>query len=100
MSMDDNVPFGMATDNWPGLAKLSEECGELVQVLAKLMQTGGDRQHWDGDLVPRLVEEIGDVQAAIWFFTEHNPQLEYGAILSRTNVKHALFNRWRNGLSG
>jgi len=31
---------------WPGLAKLNEESGELVQVIGKLMMTHGERAHW------------------------------------------------------
>jgi hypothetical protein len=34
-------PFAIGSDAWPGTSKLLEEQGELVQVLGKLMATGG-----------------------------------------------------------
>jgi NTP pyrophosphatase (non-canonical NTP hydrolase) len=54
---------------WPGASRLLEESGELNQVLGKLIGAGGVVEHWDGsNLRDRLIEELGDVAAAVEFF--------------------------------
>lgn len=54
-----------------GLAKLIEECGELIQEAAKAegMNLDIDKPHWDGKgpLRERMENEMGDVIAAINF---------------------------------
>lgn len=55
-----------------GLNKLTEECGELLQVIGKILSYGV-REHPDSDprlLLQRLKEEAADVKAAIDFVTE------------------------------
>lgn len=71
---NDNQPYGIGSDIWPGLAKLMEEMGELQQVLGKIMACEGkDAIYWDGSsLVPQLIEEMGDVRASLIFFCEAN----------------------------
>jgi len=70
---DPAGPYEIGSDRWPGLAKLAEEAGELIQVLAKLVGASGRERYYDGtDLRERLVEECGDLTAAIAFFTETN----------------------------
>ena len=75
-------PYEIGSSTWPGLAKLTEEAGELVQVLAKLVGASGRETYYDGtDLRARLIEECGDLTAAIAFFTEANglgPAVEAG----------------------
>ena len=65
--------FGFGAAKWPGLAKVAEECGELLQVIGKLMATDGDKlEHWDGtNLRQRLIEEAADVAAAVRFVYEN-----------------------------
>lgn len=93
-------PFGIGSDLWPGASKLIEECGELVQVLGKLIATGGDTAHWDGsDLGDRLVEEIGDVLAAANFFAWVN-RLPQDQISVREHRKRHLFMFWQQEQSG
>lgn len=66
-------PYSIGSDLWPGLSKLVEECGEVVQVVGKLIATGGDASHWDGtDLRERLTEELADLMAAVVFVSEAN----------------------------
>ena len=48
------------------------ECGEVVQVIGKLMMTHGDPVHWTGNLRAQLLDEVADVEAAIVFFNRHN----------------------------
>lgn len=88
--------FAIGSPVWPGLSKLDEEAGEVVQVIGKLMGTGGLTQHWDGsDLRQRLVEEIGDVMAACEFVAQTN-DLETEVEIRRRD-KLALFYRWHRG---
>jgi NTP pyrophosphatase (non-canonical NTP hydrolase) len=80
---------------WPGTSKLLEEQGELIQVLGKLMGSAGDPKHWSGDLRKMLVEEIGDVYAALEFFIHHNlTDAESIAISQRLREKNAVFENW------
>lgn len=68
VSKADLNMFAFGDKEWPGLAKLNEESGELVQVIGKLMMMHGAAKHWDGsDLRARLVEEVSDVAAALSF---------------------------------
>jgi hypothetical protein len=65
--------FSIGSKVWPGASKVIEEIGELMQVLGKLIAVAGDTKHWDGDLRPRLVEEMGDLTAALMFFHNREP---------------------------
>ena len=64
------------------------------QVLGKLIATGGDTKHWDGDLRKRLIEEIGDVTAALVFFQKNLTLDEVGRVIERAERKFDLFNEW------
>jgi hypothetical protein len=93
-SSGGNFSIGGAV--WPGVSKVIEEMGELQQVLGKLIATGGDIKHWDGfDLRTRLIEEIGDLYAALSFFMRHNLTPEDRLkIAERAQQKAALFEQW------
>lgn len=85
-------PLAIGSDTWPGLAKLAEECGELLQVIGKLIAYP-DSPHPDGsDLVVRLGEEIGDVLGAAAFVLEANDMPE--GITSRSRTKLMRFRAW------
>ena len=93
--MTGDGSFAIGSRVWPGTSKVLEEMGELTQVLGKLIATGGDRQHWDGDLMPRLIEELGDLVAALTFFGLHNLSDEnQDTVLERSEVKFELFEKW------
>jgi NTP pyrophosphatase (non-canonical NTP hydrolase) len=93
-----NGPFAFHTDIWPGVAKLMEECGETVQVLAKLVMIGGGRDHFDGtDLYVRIEEELADLQAAIsfvLFYNGENGNLDLERMIERISAKRDLFMKW------
>ena len=93
--MDDPPagPYEIGSDVWPGLAKLAEEAGELIQVLAKVVGVSGRGVYYDGtDLRARLVEECGDLIAAVTFFTAAN---DLGpAVDARVQEKLAIFQQW------
>lgn len=87
--------FSIGGEVWPGTSKLLEEAGEVQQVLGKLIGKRGAVDHWDGtNLSVRLHEEIGDLQAAITFFTEAN-HLDQDLIQARAATKLALFREWQ-----
>lgn len=83
-------------DLWRGIHKLTEEMGELLQVIGKA-NVFPDGNHPDGGppLRQRFEEELDDVQAAIIYFRRRN-SLEH--VEGRVADKLAKFNKW--GLSG
>jgi len=86
--------FAIGSPVWPGLSKLAEEAGETLQVIGKLMGTGGDVAHWDGsNLRERLVEEIADLLAACAFVISEN-DLDDEAIRERSSKKLQQFLIW------
>lgn len=88
-------PYAIGSDRWPGTSRVLEESGELTQVLGKLMATGGDADHWSGDLRKKLVEEIGDLSAALAFFRERNLTVnEQDDVDVQMGLKLRLFRKW------
>lgn len=86
--------FHIGADEWPGISKLVEECGEVLQVCGKLIANEGKLEHWDGtNLRARLVEELADLIAAIRFVEQH---AGYGPSLIEDRARHklALFEKW------
>lgn len=87
-------PYSIGGTPYPGLSKLIEEAGEVIQVAGKLIATGGASEHWDGsDLRARLQEEIADVMAACRFVIDWNG-LDHEAIEDRMDDKQRLFDKW------
>jgi NTP pyrophosphatase (non-canonical NTP hydrolase) len=89
-------PYSIGSHHWPGLSKLIEECGEVMQVAGKLIGSGGDPMHWDGtDLRERLLDELSDLQAALRFFGTMNYEQEAANRFGeRVEAKVALFHEW------
>lgn len=98
MADDDVGKFSLSRDaDWQGLAKLVEECGEVIQVAGKLMATDGDPEHWSGEnLAERLEEELGDLEAAVTFFIacNHHRHLHADAVAQRARRKFHQFEEW------
>jgi hypothetical protein len=88
--------FSIGSTVWPGTSKVIEEMGELQQVLGKLIALAGDTKYWDGvDLRKRLIEEIGDLTAALLFFRQKNFTTEEARQVSdRIDKKLTLFREW------
>lgn len=94
-------PYSIGSSKWPGLSKLIEECGEVLQVAGKLIASNGNTAHWDGsDLAERLTEELGDLQAAIGFVVGHNPLIDGDRVKRRAEGKADLFIEWHNTQGG
>ena len=87
-----------------GLSKLTEEAGEMLQIVGKLLQypklqlTTDDRLlHPDGsNLRHRLQEEMADVIAAMEFVS-NKLQLDTEAIDKRACEKVERFRQWDAG---
>lgn len=87
-------PYSIGSTVWPGLSKLIEEAGEVQQVGGKLIGSGGRPTFWDGNNVnDKLVEELGDLLAAIEFFMEKNP-INAQAVNERRFMKLEIFRKW------
>jgi NTP pyrophosphatase (non-canonical NTP hydrolase) len=72
LSQQGAAPFSIGSDIWPGLSKLIEECGEVTQVVGKIIGAHPNVDHWDGtNLRERLQEELADLSAAICFVKLH-----------------------------
>ncbi len=83
-------------DAWPGISKLVEESGELLQVCGKLIASRGKIEHWDGsNLSDCMHDKMGDVLAALQFVAEHCG-LDLSRIYERRDAKFARFNVWHN----
>lgn len=95
--MGDAPIFSQASDTWPGLAKLSEECGEVVQVIGKFVQSGATGFYQDGsataDLPAMLSDEMADLYAALDFVYRRCP-VDREAISARRTRKLRLFEEW------
>lgn len=87
--------YSIGSNNWNGMSKLIEEMGELQQVLGKLIGSDGRVDHWSGDLNEKLVEECGDVLAALNFFVSKNLSEEnQQRALEQAERKFDLFEEW------
>lgn len=90
--------YAIGSDHLPGLSKLIEEAGEVIQAGGKILGAGTMGLHWDGsELNHRLEEEIGDFFAAAEFFTKHN-HLNRQTIRQRAEDKLKTFERWHHNI--
>lgn len=93
--------FAIGDKGLPGISKLIEEMGELLQVCGKLMGTGGQAAHWDGtNLHDKFREEFADLTAALMFIGEHNELItnmtdeQRRTLDARVEKKLGRFLRW------
>jgi len=90
-------PYSIGSGHWPGLAKVAEECAEVIQVVGKIIAANGEPAHWDGsDLRARLEDEIADARAAMQFVVTENG-LDANRMADRTAAKIGLFRGWHAG---
>lgn len=88
--------FSLGSRTWPGLSKVIEECGEVLQVAGKLMGTAGNVEHWDGagPLDVRIAEEMCDLFAACVAFFQLNGFDGVEEYVEREADKYQTFLRW------
>lgn len=84
--------------NEKGRTKLTEECGELITILAKIDAFGSLGEHWDGkgSLKIRLEDEMADVKASINFYAD-KLGLDRERMGDRQQYKQSLFTYWDGG---
>lgn len=84
------------------LALLAEECGEVIQIVGKILRHGYGSYHPDDHTKPnrRLLEkEVGDLRAALELMTsEHD--LDANAILEHTVNKLERVEQWMHHQQG
>lgn len=86
------------TELWKGVHKLTEEAGEVLQVLGKL-NAYPKCNHPRTDLKAKLLEELADLDAALNYFLLNNfTSAEIHSINERAFQKGRKFEQW--GLSG
>lgn len=91
-------PYGIGSDELPGLSKLTEEMGETQTIIGKIIGLGHMGQHWDGQfLKEELEDEIADVLAACEFVQIMN-ELNDLRINERTRRKLDRFVHWHNNI--
>ena len=87
-------PYSIGSDLWPGLSRLTEESGEVIQVIGKMIGGHGENSHYDGtDLRDCLTLEIADLLAAISFVVDKN-DLNWAWINERRDMKRDTYERW------
>lgn len=86
--------FAIGSTVRPGMSKIIEEAGELLQVLGKLIATGGEAHHWAaGDLDKKQHQEVADLYAALDFYVEQNA-MDHKRIDRRRATKLKRFRQW------
>ena len=77
---------GLSNEQLEALALLSEECGEVVQIIGKIIRHGLD-SNWNGRPTNRelLEQEIGDVLLAAGIVTVK--------MLNELSIKHRMDNK-------
>lgn len=90
LNMIDNA------ERWRGIGKLTEECGEVLQLLGRAVAfPTGDHPDGKGSMRERLPLELADLKAAIEYFERAN-DLRIDTL--RQDEKIAKFEKW--GLTG
>lgn len=74
------------------LAILAEECGEVVQIIGKILRHGLDSWHPATGVVNRtaLLHEIIDVKAAMVMISVDLPQVMEESLLQQASITQAL----------
>jgi NTP pyrophosphatase (non-canonical NTP hydrolase) len=95
------TPLAIGSDTWPGLSKLTEESGEMTQVVGKIIAFP-DTDHPDGKgkLPDRLCEELADLSAAILYVVMANDRISNEDFASRRVMKLERFIRWHEEEQG
>ena len=93
-----DMPFGIGSRLLAGLAKVSEEMGEVTKVIGKIIGLGYMGQYWDGtNLQSELEDEIADVEATLEYLKKHN-KLDRKKISKRKKFKLKKFARWHKNV--
>lgn len=87
-------------EHWKGIGKLIEECGEVLQVAGKAIAfPRGPHPDGAGEVYPRFIEELADLQAAIDYFVSVNGISGAKFETRRTNKLHYFYHWDLNGVT-
>lgn len=88
--------FEIGDEEYPGLSKIVEESGEVLQIIGKLINSLGNPQHFDGsNLRKKLINELADLDAALEFFIAYGlSQNETELLNNRMEEKFNKFKSW------
>ena len=86
------------SEEWKGIGKLIEECGELMQIAGKAIPFPvGEHPDFKGPVRERFIEECSDLYAALDYFCSVN-MLSGQRMDDRRATKLEKFFHW--GLTG
>jgi NTP pyrophosphatase (non-canonical NTP hydrolase) len=92
--------FSIGSRVWPGISKLVEEAGEVLQLCGKLMGKDGENEHWNvPDLKAAMEDELGDLMAAIAYVVVYC-HLDDEKIVARADKKTELYEKWHKENGG
>jgi NTP pyrophosphatase (non-canonical NTP hydrolase) len=94
-SANPNAGYTMQNRTWPGMGKVIEEAGEVLQLCGKIMSIRGATTYFNGeDLRKELQDELGDLLASVKFLIEEN-KLDRNAIETRAISKGRKYADWK-----
>jgi len=95
-SANPDAGYTMQNTNWPGLAKVIEESGEVLQICGKIMSIRGASIYYKGeDLRSELEDEVGDLLASLTYLIQEN-KLDRAKINRRVQYKLARYAIWKD----
>jgi hypothetical protein len=90
---DETTLFFIGAERWPGLTKVVEECGEVLQNAGKILAFP-DEPHPSGTVPGAdFWDEVADLTAALEYMAAHNP-VNAERFKRRADAKRRLFEQW------
>lgn len=90
-----NPGYTMHNVTWPGLSKVIEESGEVLQICGKIMAIRGGDTYYNGeDLRVELENEVSDLLASLTYLIREN-DLDKARINRRVQMKLAKYQNWK-----
>lgn len=90
----DPPDYNFGSPVWPGLAKVIEECGEVLQIAGQIVAFPAGNHPSGVDIVARMNNEIADLAAAIQFLVAENGTIDTTGFVLRRDAKLRLFQGW------
>lgn len=89
--------YEIESEQWTGLAKVGEEAAEVLQVVNKIIGNSGGRFYFDKtDLHAKLIEEMGDLYAALDFLFNNCKEVNFSPLAARYLLKRKTFQAWHD----
>ncbi len=95
MSAPARLPdFAIGSDVRPGLAKLTEEAGELAEITGKLMAFPHGPHPSGRDLTAEFIAEAGDVLGTLQYIAATNNDIDADALEQRAADRLRTLMTW------